>query len=97
MAAYVIGAGMVTDPAGFGEYQSKVGEVIARHGGRFVAAGQADPVEGEFRPDGAVIIEFPTMEQARAWYDDPDYQDLKTLRQRSTRSNLLFIDGLPAQ
>jgi uncharacterized protein (DUF1330 family) len=97
MAAYVIGAGTVSDPAGFGEYQQKVGEVIARYGGRFVAGGPAEAVEGEFRPDGVAIIEFPSMEQARAWYDAADYQDLKSLRQRSARSTLLFLDGFPGQ
>ncbi len=97
MAAYVIGVGMVTDPAGFGEYQSKVGDVIARYGGRFAAAAPADVVEGEFRPDGAVIIEFPSLERAHAWYDAPDYQELKALRQRSARSTILFVDGLPDQ
>ncbi len=71
MTAYVIGAGMVSDPAGFGEYQGKVGEVIARYGGHFIAAGQADAVEGEFRPDAVAIIEFPSMEQARAWLMPP--------------------------
>jgi uncharacterized protein (DUF1330 family) len=93
MPAYVIGAGIVTDPVGFGEYQSKVGEVIARFGGRFLAAGQAEAMEADYRPDGVAVIEFPSLEQARAWYDSPDYQDLKALRQRSARSTLLFIDG----
>ncbi len=95
MAAYVIGAGTLIDPAAFGEYQARVGEVIARYGGRFVTAGPADTVEGEFRPDGVAIIEFPSMEQARAWYEAPEYQDLKALRQRSTRTSLLFMEGFP--
>ena len=44
-----------------------------------------------------MIIEYPSPEQARAWYDGADYQDLKALRQRSTRGATLFLDGLPMQ
>jgi uncharacterized protein (DUF1330 family) len=97
MAAYVIGASIVTDPAGFGEYQAAAGEVLARYGGRLLAAGQAEVAEADYRPDGAAIIEFPSLEQAHAWYDSTEYADLKALRQRSTRSTLLFIDGFPGQ
>ena len=96
MAAYVIGAGTLIDPAGFGEYRARVGAVIARYGGRYVAAGPAEAVEGEFRPDGVAIIEFPSMEHARAWYDAAESQELKALRQRSTRPSILFVEGLPS-
>jgi uncharacterized protein (DUF1330 family) len=58
-------------------------------------AGQAEAVEADYRPDGVAIIEFPSLAQARAWYDSADYAELKALRQRSARSTLLFIDGFP--
>ena len=95
MAAYVIGTSEISDPAGMEEYRTKVGPVIARYGGRFVAAGAPEVREGDLRPHVAVIIEFPSVEQARAWYNADDYQDLKALRQRSTRGTTLFLDGLP--
>ena len=97
MAAYVIGTSEIIDSAGMEEYRAKVGAVIARYGGRFVAAGAPEVWEGDLRPHVAVIIEFPSPEQARAWYDGADYQDLKALRQRSTRGATLFLDGLPMQ
>ena len=95
MAAYVIGTSEMTDPAGMDEYRSQVGTVIARYGGRFVAAGEPEVREGDLRPHVAVVIEFPSLEQARTWYDAPDYQKLKAVRQRSTRGITLFLDGLP--
>ena len=95
MAAYVIGTSEITDPAGMEEYRSRVGPLIARYGGRFVAAGAPEVREGDFRPHVAVIIAFPSLDEARTWYEATDYQELKAIRQRSTRGTTLFLDGLP--
>ena len=65
MAAYVIGAIEVSDPVGMEEYRTRVGEVVARHGGRFLAAGAPEVREGNLQPHASVIIEFPSLEQAR--------------------------------
>jgi uncharacterized protein (DUF1330 family) len=95
MAAYVIGTSEITDPAGMEEYRNRVGSVIERYGGRFLAAGAPEVREGDLRPHVAVIIEFPSLDQARTWYDSADYRELKAVRQRSTRGTTLFLDGLP--
>ena len=95
MTAYVIGTSEITDPAGMEEYRNRVGPVIERYGGRFVAAGAPEVREGDLHPHVAVIIEFPSLDQARAWYDAADYQELKAVRQRSTRGITLFLNGLP--
>ena len=95
MAAYVIGTSEITDPAGMEEYRNRVVPVIERHGGRFLAAGAPEVREGDLQPHVAVIIEFPSLDQARTWYDSADYQELKAVRQRSTRGTTLFLDGLP--
>ncbi len=97
MAAYVIGAVEVTDPAAMEEYRTRVGEVVTRHGGRFLAAGAPEVREGTLHPHASVIIEFPSLEQARRWYDAADYRALRELRQRSTQTTLIFLDGLPIQ
>ena len=65
MAAYVIGAIEVSDPVGMEEYRTRVGEVVARHGGRFLAAGAPEVRGGNLHPHASVIIEFPSLEQAR--------------------------------
>ena len=96
MAAYMMVLTEVTDPAGMAEYRTHVLPVIERYGGRFLAAGPPDVLEGELRPHVAVILEFPSMEQAHAWYGSVDYQDLKALRHRSARATAVFVDGLPA-
>ena len=95
MAAYVFGTSEITDPVGMEEYRNRVGPVIERYGGRFLAACGPEVREGDLRPHIAVIIEFPSLDQARTWYEAADYQELKAVRQRSTRGITLFLDGLP--
>ncbi len=97
MAAYMIVLTDVTDPAGMEEYRTHVLPVIERYGGRFLAAGPPDILEGDLTLHVAVILEFPSMERAHAWYDGADYQDLKALRQRSSRAVAVFVDELPRE
>ena len=42
---------------------------------------------------GLTIIEFATMEQARAWYNDPEYAPLIRLRQRGSRLDFILVEG----
>ena len=95
MAAYMIVLIEVTDSDGMEEYRTHVLPVIEQYGGRFLAAAPPDVLEGELQPQVTVILEFPSMERAHAWYDSADYQELKTLRQRSSRAVAVFVDGLP--
>ena len=97
MSAYMIALTEVTDPAGMEEYRSRVGPVIAQYGGRLIAAGPPQVLEGELTPHVAAIIEFPDMAAARAWYDSEEYRGPKALRHRSSRANAVFVEGLPPQ
>lgn len=97
MAAYVIAAGTVTDAAAFAEYQAQLLALIARYDGHVLADGVPDVVEGLYRPDGATIIEFPSMTQARAWYSAPEHQHLRALRQRAAHGVIFFLDGFLRQ
>jgi len=95
MAAYVIADVEVTDPAGYDEYRKGVPATIAAHGGRYLARGGAVQVlEGDWIPRRAVILEFPSLERARAWYDSPEYRPLREMRARASDSRLVIIDGV---
>ncbi|MGH2587952.1 MAG: DUF1330 domain-containing protein [Dehalococcoidia bacterium] len=96
MAAYVIAEVEVTDPAGFAEYQQMAGPIVAKYGGRLVAAGPpVASLEGDWQPKGVTVVEFPSVEHVRQWHDAPEYQEPKRLRQASARCSLVLIDGLP--
>ena len=76
------------------EYARRATEVEARFGGRPVAVGDAEEVvEGCWPSERIVVLEFPSLDQARAWYADPDYQALVPLRQQATTSRILLIEG----
>lgn len=95
MAAYVIADVTVTDPAIMEEYRKLVPATLAAYGGRFIVRGGAhQTVEGDWKPNRLVILEFPTLEQAKRWYDSEEYREPKAMRLRAGRTNLVMIDGV---
>jgi uncharacterized protein (DUF1330 family) len=95
MPAYVIAEVTVTDPTTMEEYRKQVPATVARYGGRFlVRGGVHQTVEGDWKPNRLVILEFPSMEQARRWYDSEEYREPKALRIKSGRTNLLMVEGV---
>ena len=95
MPAYLIADIEVTDPLGYDEYKKRVPAVIAAHGGRYLARGGASEVlEGTWRPKRSAIIEFPNLASMKAFWESPEYQPLREIRERSAKSNLVVIEGL---
>jgi uncharacterized protein (DUF1330 family) len=95
MPAYLIADIEVTDPVGYDEYKKRVPAVIAAHGGRYLARGGASEVlEGTWRPKRSAIIEFPDLGSMKAFWESPEYQPLREIRERSAKSNLVVIEGL---
>ena len=95
MPAYLIADIEVTDPVGYDEYKKRVPAVIAAHGGRYLARGGASEVlEGTWRPKRSAIIEFPSLASMKAFWESPEYQPLREIRERSAKSNLVVIEGL---
>jgi uncharacterized protein (DUF1330 family) len=85
----------VTDPAGFEEYRQKVPSTVERYGGKFlVRGGQTQTLESDWKPKRIVVTEFPTIEQARRWYDSEEYGALKALRSRTTRGSVVLVEGV---
>lgn len=92
MAAYVIVSVDVTDPDESRGYTSQTPDTLARYGGRFVVRGGAyQTLEGDWQPKRIVLIEFPSVEQATAWYHSEEYQAILPLRQRHARTEFLTI------
>ena len=98
MAAYVIVEIEVTEPEGYAEYRKLAPPIVAAWGGRYLArGGEVQVLEGDWTPGRLVILEFPSVEQANAWWNAPEYAEPKALRRRTTRSNLIVLDGVAAQ
>ena len=95
MAAYfLVDVREIKDPAGMEEYRAKVGPIVEKFGGRYVVIGGPFQVaEGSYQPIFPVMIEFPSMTEAKNWYDSSEYRDLKDLRLKATVSNAFFMAG----
>ncbi len=95
MPAYVIADVTVTDPATMEEYRTHVPATLAKYGGRFIVRGGAhSTVEGDWKPSRLVVLEFPTMADARRWYDSEEYRDPKAMRIRAGHTNLVMVEGI---
>jgi uncharacterized protein (DUF1330 family) len=95
MAAYIVVDLTVNDPEGFARYRDMVPPTVAAYGGRYLVRGGAiTPVEGDWNPRRITILEFPNAEQARAWWDSPEYAEAKELRMRTTTTNMIIVEGV---
>ena len=95
MAAYLVADVEVTDPAGYEEYKRQAPATIAAHGGRYLTRGGArDVLEGDWTPKRVVILEFPNMAKLKGWYDSAEYRPLRQIRERTTRSSVVVIEGV---
>jgi uncharacterized protein (DUF1330 family) len=95
MAAYIIADLTVTDLPTMEEYRKQVPATVAKYGGRFLVRGGAHQiVEGDWKPNRVVVLEFPSMEQAKRWYDSEEYREPKAMRLRAGRANLIMVEGV---
>jgi uncharacterized protein (DUF1330 family) len=95
MAAYIIVDLTVTDLPTMEEYRKQVPATVAKYGGRFLVRGGAHQiVEGDWKPNRVVVLEFPSMEQAKRWYDSEEYREPKAMRLRAGRANLIMVEGV---
>ena len=84
----------IKDAAKMEEYRSRVAPTVERFGGRhLVRGGPCEVVEGNYRPARLAMLEFPSMDQARRWYDSEECRELKQLRLATTVSNGFFMTG----
>ena len=94
MRAYLIAELEVTDPARYDEYGRRVLATIEKFGGRFVVrGGSVEALEGGWQPARLVMVEFPSLERARAWYRSPEYAPLIKLRQKASKGRLVIVEG----
>jgi uncharacterized protein (DUF1330 family) len=94
MAAYVIADTDIKDHETYNEYKRQVAPLIARFGGRFlVRGGELSVLEGSWRPQRLVVIEFPSLEAARSWYNSPEYAPLLAMRQPAATDHLVAVEG----
>jgi uncharacterized protein (DUF1330 family) len=95
MPAYVVFTReKTTDADSLAAYAKKSGGTLAGHPVKPLAAyGKHEVLEGA-PIEGAVILEFPTIEAAKAWYDGPAYREVRELRFKGADYRAFIIEGL---
>lgn len=94
MAAYVIAQMQVNDVDMYYDYASKIFQTLEGYSGRILAANDAEVREGSIPHLRTIVGEFPSLEQARAWYESEGYQAIIHLRKNATIGHLFMVEGL---
>ena len=95
MAGYIIVEIDVTDPAVYEAYRQAAGATVLAHGGKYlVRGGAAETLEGDWRPKRIVVLEFESVERARAWWSCEEYREPKKLRQKSAVTKMILVEGV---
>ena len=93
MPAYVITEIDWHDEKKANEYRTLFGPALEKFGGKTLAV-QGPPVvlDGSWKPSRVVLLEFPSMDAVRAWYDSPEYAPILALRHEAARTNMIAIE-----
>lgn len=94
MAAYVIVEVTVHDEKAYEDYKKLTPATIAAYDGQFVVrGGKTEALEGDWQPQRLVVLQFPTIEKAKAWWASPEYAPAKSIRQRVATTKMLVVEG----
>ena len=95
MAAYIIVEIEITDPVGYEEYKKQASDTVHKYGGKYIVrGGKAEVLEGDWKPKRIVILEFPSVARAKEWLNCEEYREPRKLRHRTSKSNMLVIEGV---
>lgn len=95
MPAFILVEVEIRDPEPFERYKQLAPPSIAAHGGKYVVRGSpVETLEGDWKPARFVMLEFPTVERARAWWSSPEYAEGKALRQSCADTKMILVEGL---
>ena len=79
----------------FEAYARDVERTIEQFGGRYIVGTRdVDVREGSWRPPLVVVLEFGSLEAARAWYESDEYRELREIRRQGSETDLILVDGL---
>ena len=94
MPAYVIVQIQIHDLATYERYKVLAPPSIAAYGGRYIVrGGKTVTLEGEWQPPRIVVLEFPNLEKAQAWWASPEYAEAKALRQSVSDAEMIAVEG----
>jgi uncharacterized protein (DUF1330 family) len=95
MPAYIIVETDITDPEQYEQYKAASPGAIAAGGGRFIVrGGELAVLEGDWQPSRLVVLEFPDLEAAKAFYESDEYTAARKLRAGAAKLNMVAVEGV---
>ena len=95
MAAYIIFDVEVTDPALADEYAKLANESLVPFQAKtLLHGGMVEVLDGDWKPETVVMLEFESMEQAQQWYKSPGYTKAKDILHRAASTNVILVEGV---
>lgn len=97
MPAYIIVDVTILDAENYAGYVKLTPATLLPYGGKFIVrGGKTETLEGDWQPGRFVIIEFPSLERAQAWWASEEYAPAKALRQANSETKMIVVEGLEA-
>lgn len=93
MSAYLISEIDWHDQAKAKEYREKFGPALEKYGGRTLCAGPPQVIEGDWNPPRLVVLEFPSMQALRSWYESGEHAPVRKLRLEGASSRVVAVEG----
>jgi uncharacterized protein (DUF1330 family) len=95
MPAYLIVDTELLDPEHYEEYKLRAKPIVEQFGGEYLARGGAMDFKKTslWTPQRMVLIKFPNMQQAEAFYNSAAYQAVLPISQRSAKRSVILLEG----
>ncbi|MCC9135169.1 DUF1330 domain-containing protein [Pontibacter silvestris] len=94
MAAYVIVEIEITDLETYQGYTKLTPATLEKYNGKFVVrGGQYESLEGDWKPNRIVLLEFPSVDRAKEWWNSPEYTPAKAIRQKAANTKMIVVEG----
>ena len=95
MPAYVFVEIDIYDQELYDEYKQMTPSTIKDFDGKFlVRGGQTEHLEGDWHPERIVLLEFPSVERAKEWWQSEAYTRARLVRQRAAETKMIILDGV---
>ena len=95
MKAYIITDVNITDPVLYEEYKKLTPGSLVPFDGKFIVrGGKAETLEGSWNTGRMVVLEFPSLEKAKAWHESAIYAPAKAIRQKSSTARMIVVEGV---
>ena len=94
MKAYIIVDVNITNPTRYEDYKKLTPASLVPYAGKFVVrGGKTETLEGDWEPGRIVVLEFPSVQQAKAWWSSAGYAPAKAIRQSSADTKMILVEG----